>query len=467
MLDLENGLVNGRYDNSLNGLPGGLMGQHQQISEVDTFIFTIKTTSTKTVELPLLSTGTYNFHVDWGDGIKDYVKAYAQTYSGETVARTHTYPTALKEYTIRITGVCIGWIYYALTNEQPKLISVERWGCVQFINDVGNGGQFLNCDNLDLSNVKDVLDTTGLNSLKSFFSGSAGPTKINLLSNWNISNITNLTSMFGGATNFNENIGNWDTSNVTLMGAVGFSNAGTFITCSKFNQYIGGWEVGKVTCINGLFSGATVFNQDLSLWNLSSCTAMQSVFSNAIAFNQPIGTWNVSNVTIMSGMFNNATAFDQNIGSWNVGKVTDFTNFMAGKTPATFSTSNLDAIYNGWISNLLKLSLSISFGTAKYTAASTEGKALLTRANTSIFIISATTFSGTIIINTSTAHGLVTGNKAFISGVTGTVEANGLWTVTYIGPTQVELQGSVFVNAYTGSGELRTGYGWTVVDGGI
>jgi hypothetical protein len=77
-------------------------------------------------------------------------------------------------------------------------------------------------------------------------------------------------------------------------------------------------------------------------------------------------------------MFSSATAFNQNIGTWNPSKVTSFTNFMAGKTPATFSSANLNAIYNGWSARSLRPSLTITFGTAKYTAAGTSGRLALT-----------------------------------------------------------------------------------------
>ena len=80
----------------------------------------------------------------------------------------------------------------------------------------------------------------------------------------------------------------------------------------------------------------------------------------------------------MSNMFNGAAAFNQNIGSWNVANVTNFTGFMAGKTPATFSTTNLDAIYNGWSTQAVQSSLNIDFGTAEYTAAATAGRLVLT-----------------------------------------------------------------------------------------
>jgi hypothetical protein len=78
-------------------------------------------------------------------------------------------------------------------------------------------------------------------------------------------------------------------------------------------------------------------------------------------------------------MFLNALAFNQNIGSWNIGNVTVFTGFMNGKNPSNFSSSNLDAIYNGWsVLASVKPNLALEFGTIKRTSASTVGKAILT-----------------------------------------------------------------------------------------
>jgi len=84
----------------------------------------------------------------------------------------------------------------------------------------------------------------------------------------------------------------------------------------------------------------------------------------------------------MASMFNGADAFDQNIGSWNVANVTGFMTFMNSKTPATFSTANLDAIYNGWSASGVQANCNISFGTAKYTVAGVAGRAILTVVNT-------------------------------------------------------------------------------------
>jgi surface protein len=95
-------------------------------------------------------------------------------------------------------------------------------------------------------------------------------------------------------------------------------------------------------------------------------------------FNQPLSGWNVSKVTNMSAMFYNSP-FNQNIGNWSISGVTNFTNFMLGKTPSTFSTTNLDAIYNGWSTKNPKTGITINFGSANYTTSGGQaGKNILT-----------------------------------------------------------------------------------------
>jgi surface protein len=173
--------------------------------------------------------------------------------------------------------------------------------------------------------------------------------------------------MFNSASAFNQNISSWNTAAVTNMSAM-FSSAGAF------NQPIGSWNTAAVTNMSSMFAFTTTFNQALS-FNTSAVTTMSFMFYFATAFNQPL-SFNTGAVTNMSFMFSGATAFNQNLGALNVALVTNFSDFMAGKTPATFSTTNLDAIYNGWVT--VQSSRTISFGTAKYSAAGTAGRAYLT-----------------------------------------------------------------------------------------
>ena len=68
---------------------------------------------------------------------------------------------------------------------------------------------------------------------------------------------------------------------------------------------------------------ATDFNQDISNWDTSSVTDMSYMFRFTNNFNQNIGSWDTSNVVNMKFMFMGALAFDQNIANWDVSNVTD------------------------------------------------------------------------------------------------------------------------------------------------
>jgi hypothetical protein len=59
--------------------------------------------------------------------------------------------------------------------------------------------------------------------------------------------------------------------------------------------------------------------------------------------------------------------------------------------------------------------------------------------------------SGLIRI-TATAHGFATGTRVVLSGILGTTEAIGAWTVTSIDADHFDLQGSTFTNAWSAGG---------------
>ena len=113
---------------------------------------------------------------------------------------------------------------------------------------------------------------------------------------------------------------------------------------------ISDWDVSQVTDMSELFKDKTTFNDDISNWDVSNVTNMYAMFYNAQSFNQDIGAWNVSSVTNMTNMFLEATSFNQDIGAWDVSSVTisiypnptNNTLFISGnETPIAVSIYNV------------------------------------------------------------------------------------------------------------------------------
>ena len=72
----------------------------------------------------------------------------------------------------------------------------------------------------------------------------------------------------------------------------------------KFNRDISEWDVSSVIDMNSMFSGATSFNHDLSKWDMSSVMNMNYMFQDAKSFKQTLrgATWS-SSKTITVDMF--------------------------------------------------------------------------------------------------------------------------------------------------------------------
>ena len=376
---------------------------------VTPFAFTANTNNTSTgsstatqFKLPLTTSTGLNIVVSWGDATTSTITNHLDA------AVTHTYASA-GTYSISITGTLPGW-QFNNTGDRLKILNISSYGVL----NITTNSIFRGCTNL-ISNATDAPTITTTDLTFTFrdctnFNNNVG--------SWNVSAVTIMTSMFNGASAFNNggssSIGTWNTGAVTSMssmfqsatvfnkpltwntaavntmasmfsGAAAFNSSITFNTAAvtnmgsmfsgaiAFNQPLS-FNTALVTSMSFMFNSATAFNQPLS-FNTGAVTSMSNMFNGASAFNQPL-SFSTGTVVNMNSMFNGATAFDQNLGALNVANVTNFTSFMATKTPATFSTTNLDAIYNGWVT--VQSSRTISFGTAKYSAAGVAGRAFLT-----------------------------------------------------------------------------------------
>ena len=131
------------------------------------------------------------------------------------------------------------------------------------------------------------------------------------ISNWDTSNVTDMSKMFCCAQSFNQPLNNWDTSNVTDMSYM-------FGSAHSFNQPLNNWDTSNVTNMSFMFCDANSFNQPLDKWNVSHVTDMEGMFWGARSFNQPLNNWDISNVTDMEAMFLCAEHFSQDLSQWKI-----------------------------------------------------------------------------------------------------------------------------------------------------
>ena len=53
---------------------------------------------------------------------------------------------------------------------------------------------------------------------------------------------------------------------------------------------ISNWDTSSVTDMTSMFSGASEFNQDIGAWDMGSVTSTEAMFQDAIAFNKDISS---------------------------------------------------------------------------------------------------------------------------------------------------------------------------------
>lgn len=76
---------------------------------------------------------------------------------------------------------------------------------------------------------------------------------------------------------------------------------------------------------------------------------------------------------------------------------------------------------------------------------------------TTVSVVNCEDNGSGLILVTAFGHGLTSGRAVKISGVTGTDEANGLFSVTVVDGQSFTLDGSTFLNGYTGGGVVLYG----------
>jgi len=104
------------------------------------------------------------------------------------------------------------------------------------------------------------------------------------IGSWVTSSVQSMNSMFSAASVFNQNIGSWNTGAVTNMSYM-FYNATVFNNGGS--NTINSWNTGAVTTMSYMFHNAYGFQQDISNWNISNVSNFTNFMHDKSSANYP------------------------------------------------------------------------------------------------------------------------------------------------------------------------------------
>ncbi len=144
------------------------------------------------------------------------------------------------------------------------------------------------------------------------------------------------------------------------------SMAHAFHGCSNLEyNAIDAPDLSQVTDMSSMFSGASKFDGDLSSWDVSQINNMSSTFSGADVFNGDITNWNVGNVVQFASTFNGATLFNQNLGNWDLSSATTLFWMLNN---CGMSITNYDQTLIGWAAQMVNSNVPFTAQNLQYCA---------------------------------------------------------------------------------------------------
>lgn len=355
------------------------------------------------LKFPIDRSIDHYFYIDWGDGNTELI-TNSNGYYGSA---EHTYTTN-GEYIVTVSGLIHSFGYERYLKSDPafgELLDVLEWGTVKLRD---GGYQFADCKKLPGFSATDTLDLSNLTNISGMFFGA---TIFNGdITGWNTTNITDMSWMFYNALQFNRDISGWITINVKDMSYMFYSAAtfnkpliswntssvknmrSMFEGATAFNQPLTGWITTNVLDMSYMFSKATNFNSDITGWNTGKVTDMYNMFNKAVNFNQNISDWNTISVENMRGMFLDASAFACNISNWNTSSVTDMSWMFLN---AVLFNSNI----SGWVTTNVK-DMSYMFSGAKTFNQNISGWDTINVINMKLMFADAIAFNQNLVWNT-------------------------------------------------------------------
>jgi hypothetical protein len=289
------------------------------------------------ITLPLISTGNYNFEVDWGDGNTNTITAWNDP------ATTHTY-AAPGTYTVTITGT-IRSFSFNFVGDKDKLIDVIQCGPLE----IEERYAFSNCANLSWTATDPLLLSSGATDLSYMWYNCTGIDPN--ISDWgsDISNVTIIRNMFDGTDSFTQDLSGW-----VLSGLTGLSSMTAVFQNCTFAGKMFSTVPSTVTGMNSCFRNSNFAGADLTgmtSWDVSGVTDMNLLAQDALNFNPDIGGWTTTALSSCPQSFQRATSFNRDLSSWDITNCTSADSMYDGAT--AMSNANYSALLIGWHSQIV------------------------------------------------------------------------------------------------------------------
>ena len=296
-----------------------------------TMNITIPAGSTNFELKPKMSAG--ECFIDWGDSNSQTLTANT-THSYASSGSNQTYPIRIFDSPSgsKFTGFNGSWN----ATSGGYVDDIAQWGEIEwqdnswFVNT--SKSTITATDTPNLSQVTSLQQMFASNGNNSVFSGGSA------ISNWNVSTITNMSSMFWkvGSANFTQNLSNWDVSNVTTLQRFNY----TYPEYLNYSQnWVADWgnKTSKVEDFSYFMYGgknnSIAANSNMGNYNTSSATSMSYMFFN-----------NVGDIANCKTKIVNAGQADEYI-AWDVKKVENFSYMFAGGSGRFVSTEFPDNWY--------------------------------------------------------------------------------------------------------------------------
>ena len=239
--------------------------------------------------------------------------------------------------TSKVTNM--GWLF----NRCIRLNGIGDLSSWDTSNATDMSGMFQDCEYLENIGDISGWDTSKVANMGWLFNGCVRLDDIGNLSGWNTSSCTDMYAMFCDCLSLESlDVSSWNTSKVTTFAGMFARSANTYDKYNKYMKLktvgnLSNWDISNATDMSAMFQGCEYLESigNISGWNTSKVMSMSWLFKRCIRLNGigDLSRWDVSHCTVFSWMFDNcATQEELDLSGWDISSVKDMSSIFDGMT---------------------------------------------------------------------------------------------------------------------------------------